>query len=172
MVDRTKTPTKLTTHEKYVAQVRAEGRHCSPFRLGMALGSAGDNLRSPYTPGSRAEHSYLDGLEYGRTEHKINAKACELYHASSANDPSPAWWELSGAQKWPWREKAIAALAGGVAAPSRRCADGLAGVWSYWAPTQAEREAIYAGAMVRLGVVGITHPPLHLGVDGVEDEGT
>lgn len=49
---------------------------------------------------------------------------------------------------------------------------GTPGVWSYWQPTAAERDAIAAGAAVRLGVLGVTHPPVHLGVDGVEDEGT
>lgn len=111
MADRTVTPTKLTTHEKYVNQVRAEGRYCSPYRLGLAVGAAGDNLPSPYAPGSRADHNYLDGVAYGRAERQIDAKACALYHASSANDPTPAWWELNGSQKWPWREKAIEALA-------------------------------------------------------------
>lgn len=110
-MDRTKTPTKLTTHEKYVTQVRAEWRYCSPYRLGLAVGAAGDNLPSPYAPGSRGDSNYLNGVKYGRAERQINAKACELYHASSANDPTPAWWELNGAQKWPWREKAIEALA-------------------------------------------------------------
>ena len=103
-----KTP---TAHEKYVIQVREQFRHCSPYRLGRAVGLAGDDLPSPYTPGSRGDHSYLDGVEYGRTERKIDAKACALYHASSANDPTPAWGELTGQQKWPWREKAIEALA-------------------------------------------------------------
>jgi hypothetical protein len=53
-----------------------------------------------------------------------------------------------------------------------RYADGLPGVWSYWTPTADERAAIAAGAPVRLGVLGETHPPVHIGVDGVEDEGT
>jgi hypothetical protein len=53
-----------------------------------------------------------------------------------------------------------------------RYADDLPGVWSYWQPTPAERAAIAAGALVRLGVVGVTHPPVHLGVDGLQDEGT
>jgi hypothetical protein len=111
MVDRIFTPTKLTAHEKYVLQVRAEGRTATPYRLGVAVGAAGDNLPSPYKPGSRGEYSYLDGLEYGRLERRIDAKACKLYHASCANDPSQAWWEMNGAQKWPWRERAIEALA-------------------------------------------------------------
>lgn len=79
--------------------------------------AGGDNLPSPYAPGSRGDHNYLDGVEHGRTERLINAKACELYHASCANDPSPAWWELNGVQKWPWREKAIEALAGNAGVP-------------------------------------------------------
>lgn len=51
-------------------------------------------------------------------------------------------------------------------------ADGLPGVWSYWRPTDEERAAIASGALVRLGVLGMTHPPMHLGVDGVSNEGT
>jgi hypothetical protein len=117
MADRTKTPTKLTSHEKYVAQVRSGGRTCTPYRLGLAVGAAGDNLPSPYAPGSRGDHNYLDGLEYGRAELRINAKAQEMYTAATANDPKvncnrfPAWSELTGAQRWPWHEKAINALA-------------------------------------------------------------
>lgn len=101
-----------TAHERYAEQVRAEGRTCSPYRLGLAVGAGGDNLPSPYQPGTRGDHNYFEGLEHGRIERKINAKACELYHASCANDPTHAWHELSGQQKWSWREKAIEALAG------------------------------------------------------------
>jgi hypothetical protein len=50
--------------------------------------------------------------------------------------------------------------------------DGTPGVWSYWAPTAEERAAIAAGALVRVGALGHTHPPIHLGVDGVAEEGT
>jgi hypothetical protein len=111
------TPSKQTAHEKYVEQVRADGYSASPYRLGQRVGLAGDNLPSPYKPGSRGEYLYLEGMEYGRTERRIDAKARDLYHASTANDPTvhcnrfPAWSELTGQQKWPWREKAIEALA-------------------------------------------------------------
>jgi hypothetical protein len=47
--------------------------------------------------------------------------------------------------------------------------DGTPGVWSYWQPTEAERAAIAAGASVRLTVIGATHPPLWIGVDGVDE---
>jgi hypothetical protein len=50
--------------------------------------------------------------------------------------------------------------------------DGMPGVWSYWRPTEQERAAIAGGALVRVGALGHTHPPIHLGVDGVEGEGT
>jgi hypothetical protein len=50
--------------------------------------------------------------------------------------------------------------------------DGVPGVWSYWRLTDEERAAIAAGALVRVAAIGRTHPPLHLGVDGVENEGT
>lgn len=115
---------KSPAHEKYVAQVHAEGRTATPLRIGMAVAAAGDNLPSPYPPGSRGDYNYLEGIEYGRTERKINAKAEALYAAYTANDPTmhcnrfPAWGELTGAQKWPWREKAIEALA--AAAPGAK----------------------------------------------------
>jgi hypothetical protein len=48
--------------------------------------------------------------------------------------------------------------------------DGMPGVWSYWEPTPEERAAIAAGALVRVGALGHTHPPIHLGVDGIEQE--
>lgn len=44
--------------------------------------------------------------------------------------------------------------------------DGVQGVWSYWQPTDAERALIAVGAPVRISVIGLTHPPLHVGVDG------
>lgn len=114
--DRTKTPTKHTAHEKYVSQVRAEGRWCSPFRLGNAVGAAGDSLPSPYPPGSKSDHSYLDGLEYGRTERTINAKSRELYEGS-VSSTRLGWDELTGGERWPWREKAIQALTGNAGVP-------------------------------------------------------
>lgn len=46
--------------------------------------------------------------------------------------------------------------------------NGLPAVWSYWQPTDAERLAIANGAPVRLSIYGLTHPPLHVGVDGIE----
>ena len=45
-------------------------------------------------------------------------------------------------------------------------ADGAPAVASYWTPTQAERDLIAAGKPVRLLVLGTTHPPVCLGVDG------
>lgn len=109
---------RATAHEKYAAKVRAEGRTATPYRIGLAVAAAGDKLPSTYPPGSRGDHNYLDGLEYGRTERRIEAKARQLYAAATANDPSmhcnrfPAWSELSVNQRWPWHEKAIEALAG------------------------------------------------------------
>jgi hypothetical protein len=47
--------------------------------------------------------------------------------------------------------------------------NGLPGVESYWQPSAAEREAIAAGALVRFSVWGETHPPVYLGVDGIEE---
>lgn len=45
-------------------------------------------------------------------------------------------------------------------------ADGQPAVASYWRPTAAELALIAAGNSVRLVVLGTTHPPLMLGVDG------
>lgn len=42
-------------------------------------------------------------------------------------------------------------------------------VWSYWRPSAAELKAIADGALIRLSIAGLTHPPLHVGVDGVDD---
>ena len=44
--------------------------------------------------------------------------------------------------------------------------DGTPAVASYWRPTPAELALLAAGAAVRLVVLGTTHPPLMLGVDG------
>lgn len=42
------------------------------------------------------------------------------------------------------------------------------GVVSYWLPNQKEREAIAQGKPVLLSFIGQTHPPVRVGVDGVE----
>lgn len=47
--------------------------------------------------------------------------------------------------------------------------DGMPGVRSYWQPSPAERLAIAQGALVCFTCWGHTHPPVHLGVDGMED---
>ena len=47
-----------------------------------------------------------------------------------------------------------------------RFSNGAPAVWSYWQPSEQERALIAAGAPVRLSIIGMTHPPLHLGVDG------
>jgi hypothetical protein len=41
-------------------------------------------------------------------------------------------------------------------------------VLSYWQPSQAEREAIAAGALIQFHAWGVTHPPVYIGVEGVE----
>ena len=46
---------------------------------------------------------------------------------------------------------------------------GIPAVWSYWEPSPEERAAIAAGAPVRLSCWGMTHPPVSIGVDGVEE---
>lgn len=46
---------------------------------------------------------------------------------------------------------------------------GMPGVFSYWQPSEAEKAAIAAGALVRFSAWGTTHPPVHIGVDGVEE---
>lgn len=44
--------------------------------------------------------------------------------------------------------------------------DGTPAVASFWRPSPEERDLIAKGAPVRLIVLGMTHPPLSLGVDG------
>lgn len=46
--------------------------------------------------------------------------------------------------------------------------NGVPGVWSYWQPTEQERQAIARGAAVRLSAIGHTQPPVLVGVDGVD----
>jgi hypothetical protein len=46
--------------------------------------------------------------------------------------------------------------------------DGVPAVRSYWEPTEAERAAIALGALVFISAIGYTHPPVALGVDGIE----
>lgn len=41
-------------------------------------------------------------------------------------------------------------------------------VESYWRLSEAERKAIAEGALVRFNCWGRTHPPVWIGVDGVE----
>ena len=45
-------------------------------------------------------------------------------------------------------------------------ADGTPAIASYWTHTPAELDLIADGKPVRLIVLGVTHPPLHIGVDG------
>lgn len=47
--------------------------------------------------------------------------------------------------------------------------NGMAGVESFWEPSEAERAAIAAGAKVRFSSWGNTHPPVWIGVDGVNE---
>ena len=44
--------------------------------------------------------------------------------------------------------------------------DGTPAVASYWQPTPAELQLLNQGRAVRLTVLGTTHAPLMLGVDG------
>jgi hypothetical protein len=46
--------------------------------------------------------------------------------------------------------------------------DKTPGVVSFWLPTAAERAAIAGGAMIFMKVIGHTHPPVLIGVDGME----
>ena len=47
-----------------------------------------------------------------------------------------------------------------------RFEDGTRGVASYWTPSEDELALLKRGAAVRLIVLGTTHAPLILGVDG------
>lgn len=103
-------------HEKYRAIVREENGRCTPYSLGMEIGKAGAELPSPYRPGSPGERSYLAGMERGRTDSAINAKALEMYETARAHDRRyPFWDDLCAAEKWEWRNKAVEALAAEVA---------------------------------------------------------
>jgi hypothetical protein len=106
------TKTKLSAaHEKYAAQVRATGNRCTAHRLGLAVGRAGDNLPSPYPPGSLGDRSYRYGLEHGSYEHKITSRARKLYEAYRAIHRVLApWEELQIEQKWRWLDKAMREL--------------------------------------------------------------
>lgn len=102
-----------TAHKKYATQVRSGGRAVTPYRIGFAVGAAGDSLPSPYPPGTPGDLCYLGGMERGQ----IEAKARELYVAATANDLNthrtrhPTWLEVPDDQRWPWREMARKALA-------------------------------------------------------------
>jgi hypothetical protein len=50
-----------------------------------------------------------------------------------------------------------------------RYANGQDCVESYWRPSEAERKAIAEGALVRFNAWGTTHPPVWIGVDGIEE---
>jgi hypothetical protein len=43
------------------------------------------------------------------------------------------------------------------------------GVRSYWQPNAEERKAIAEGALVLFSCWGRTHPPVWIGVDGLEE---
>jgi hypothetical protein len=43
---------------------------------------------------------------------------------------------------------------------------GTRGVASFWMPTPEELKRLQAGLAVRLVVLGDTHPPVHIAVDG------
>jgi len=47
--------------------------------------------------------------------------------------------------------------------------NGIPAVWSFWQPSEAERTAIASGAPIRMSAIGLTHPPIALGVDGVDE---
>ena len=47
---------------------------------------------------------------------------------------------------------------------------GMPGVRSYWQPSPEEAAAIAAGAPVCFTCWGMTHPPVHIGVDGVQGQ--
>lgn len=44
--------------------------------------------------------------------------------------------------------------------------DGEHGVVSFWTPTPEELKLLAQGKPVRLSIIGKTHPPIMLGVDG------
>jgi hypothetical protein len=53
-------------YEKHRATMRARHGYVSPFRLGIAVGEAGENLPPPYARGSRGFKNFQDGVVAGR----------------------------------------------------------------------------------------------------------
>lgn len=45
-------------------------------------------------------------------------------------------------------------------------AGGVQGILSWWKPTGEELKLLNEGKSVRLGVLGVTHPPVYVGVEG------
>ena len=43
-------------------------------------------------------------------------------------------------------------------------------VCSFWQPSDAERAAIAAGALIQFTAWGVTHPPVWVGVDGIQEQ--
>lgn len=46
----------------------------------------------------------------------------------------------------------------------------MEGVRSYWQPTEGERKAIAEGGLIMFQCWGRTHPPVYIGVDGIEEQ--
>lgn len=57
------TPSPLDRHR---VAIRDAGHSATPYRLGKSVGRAGENLPSPYAPGSSGDMNYRDGLRQGR----------------------------------------------------------------------------------------------------------
>lgn len=52
-------------YQPFVDAVRAIWFHCTPYRLGVAIGEAGATLPCPYPRGSRGALNFLDGVRWG-----------------------------------------------------------------------------------------------------------
>jgi hypothetical protein len=50
---------------KHRAALRMKGEYASPYRIGILCGKAGDNVSSPYVPGSRGDRLFSEGYGYG-----------------------------------------------------------------------------------------------------------
>jgi hypothetical protein len=81
---------------KYRTEARRRFSFCSPFRLGIAVGEAGVELPTPYSPGSKAADNYDAGVQVGRDRTRTGRRCehCDLaygwHHPSCASAPGIA----------------------------------------------------------------------------------
>ena len=64
--------------DRHRATVRSEFARVTPWRLGAEVGRRGQDLPSPYAPGSRADSAYRAGLRFGRIPTTMRAGSVVL----------------------------------------------------------------------------------------------